>query len=92
MSYEVNATVDTVFNEETVGTNNFKKRIVWVKTDEQYPQDLEIQFNQQNTSKLDGIKAGDKVKVSVNVNGRKNTKNGVEKVFNSLVGYSISKL
>ena len=83
--------MDTVFNEETVGNNNFKKRILWVKTDEQYPQDLEVQFNQQNTSKLDGYKAGDKVKVMVNVNGRKNVKNGVEKVFNSLVGFSISK-
>ena len=91
MSYEFNGTVDTVFNEETVGQNGFKKRVLWVKTDEQYPQDLEIQFNQQNTSKLDGVRAGDKVKVGVNVNGRKTSKNGTEKVFNSLVGFSISK-
>ena len=62
MSYEFNGTVDTVFNEETVGQKGFKKRVLWVKTDEQYPQDLEIQFNQQNTSKLDGIKAGIRLK------------------------------
>lgn len=91
MTHEILGTVDTVFNEETVGNNGFKKRILWVVTDEQYPQDLEVQFNQQNTPKLDGIQAGDKVKVMVNVNGRKNTKNGVERVFNSLIGYSITK-
>ena len=92
MSYEIKAKVDTVFAEETVGTNNFKKRVVWVETEEQYPQTLEIQFNQNNTSMLDGFKEGDKVKVMVNVNGRKNTKGENTRVFNSLVGFSISKL
>ena len=31
-------------------------------------------------------------KLGVNVNGRKTSKNGTEKVFNSLVGFSITKL
>lgn len=92
MSYEIKAKIDTVFPEETVGTNNFKKRAVWVETDEQYPQTLEVQFNQNNTSMLDGYKEGDKVKIMVNVNGRKNTKGDNTRVFNSLIGYSISRL
>ena len=91
MSYIVEGVIDTVFNEETVGNNGFKKRVLWITTEEQYSQTLEIQFTQNNTDMLDGYKAGEKVKVSVNVNGRKNTKNGEDRVFNSLVGYSISR-
>jgi single-strand DNA-binding protein len=92
MSYEIEGLVDSVFNEETVGNNGFKKRILWLKTEEQYPQELEIQFNQNNTDLLDGFKEGDRVKVSVNVNGRKNTKGEVVRIFNSLVGYRIKRL
>ena len=91
MSYEFEGVVDTVFDEETVGNNGFKKRVLWVKTEEQYPQELEVQFNQNNTDLLDGFKEGDRVKVSVNVNGRKNTKGDNTRVFNSLVGFRISR-
>ena len=91
MSYEIEGVVDTVFNEEIVGTNNFKKRVLWVTTEEQYSQTLEVQFNQNNVDMLDGVKEGDRVKVSVNVNGRKNTKGDNTRVFNSLVGFRISR-
>lgn len=91
MSYIVEGVIDTVFDTETVGNNNFQKRIVWVTTEEQYSQTLEIQFTQNNVDMLDGYKAGEKIKISVNVNGRKNEKNDVVRVFNSLVGYQISR-
>ena len=91
MSYIVEGVIDTVFDTETVGNNNFQKRIVWVTTEEQYSQTLEIQFTQNNVDMLDGYKAGEKIKISVNVNGRKNEKNDVVRVFNSLIGYQISR-
>lgn len=89
MSYVIDGVIDTVFNEETVGQNGFKKRVLWLKTEEQYSQTLEVQFTQQNTDMLDGYKAGEKVRVTMGVGGRKNTKNGEDRVFNSLNGFGI---
>ena len=92
MSYVVDGTVDTVFETQTVGQNGFKKRILWLKTNEQYSQMLEISFNQQNTDLLDGFSAGDNVKVTMGVGGRKSERNGEEKVFNSLNGFGIQRI
>ena len=92
MSYIIDGVIDTVFNEEEFGTNGFKKRVLWLKTEEQYSNTLEIQFTQQNTDLLDGLKSGERVRVTFGIAGRKNEKDGKERVFNSLNGFGISKL
>ena len=92
MNVTIEGIIDTVFNEETVGANNFKKRVLWLKTEEQYSNTLEIQFTQQNTDLLDGVKSGERVRVTFGIAGRKNEKDGKERVFNSLNGFGISKL
>ena len=92
MSYIIDGVIDTVFPEETVGNNGFKKRVLWLKTEEQYSQTLEVQFTQYNVELLDGYNSGDRVRVTMGVGGRKNEKDGKERVFNSLNGYGISKL
>ena len=84
--------IDTVFPEEQIGNNGFKKRVLWIKTEEEYTNTLEIQFTQYNTEMLDGFKAGDRVRVVFGVAGRKNEKDGKERVFNSLNGFGISKI
>ena len=92
MSYQIDGVIDTVFPEETVGQNGFKKRVLWLKTEEQYSQTLEIQFTQYNVDLLDGFQNGDRVLVTMGVNGRKTEKDGKERVFNSLNGFGIAKI
>jgi len=93
MSYKVIGIVDTVFNEETVGNNGFLKRLIWIQTEEQYSQVLQIEFNKANTDLLDGYEPGQKVEVTFNINGRKNNSSQYgERVFNSLVGFQIKRL
>ena len=92
MSYIIDGVIDTVFPEETFGQNGFKKRVLWLKTEEQYPQTLEVQFTQYNVGLLDGFQNGDRVRVTLGVNGRKTEKDGKERVFNSLNGFGIAKI
>lgn len=85
---EVIGTVKVIGAEETVGAaGTFKKRLVVVQTDEQYPQSIPVDFVQDKCSVLDKYAIGDKVKVSVNVRG--NEYNG--KYYVSLNGWKIEK-
>lgn len=82
--------VINVFPEQKI-TANFTKRVLWLKTDEQYPQTLEIQFVNQNVDLLDNFSSGDMAEVTFGVNGKLNSKGGEDRVFNSLTGYRIIK-
>lgn len=82
--------VINVFPEQKI-TDNFTKRVLWLKTDEQYPQTLEIQFVNQNVDLLDNFSSGDRAEVTFGVNGKLNSKGGEDMVFNSLTGYRIIK-
>jgi hypothetical protein len=85
---EVIGTVKVIGAEEIVGAaGTFKKRLVVVQTDEQYPQSIPVDFVQDKCSVLDKYAIGDKVKVSVNVRG--NEYNG--KYYVSLNGWKIEK-
>lgn len=84
-------TATDVFATETV-TDNFQKRVLWLKTEEQYPQHIEIQFVNQNTGLLDDIKAGDRVEVTFDIRGKQHTKGDRTYIFNSLNGWAIRKM
>jgi hypothetical protein len=59
-----------VLNEtESIGTKDFKKRLVVVQTDEQYPQTIPVEFTQDKTSLLNNFKIGDFVKIGINLRG-----------------------
>ena len=86
---EILGTVKVIGAEETVGAaGTFKKRLVVVQTDEQYPQSIPVDFVQDKCSVLDKYAIGDKVKISVNVRG--NEYNG--KYYVSLNGWKIEKI
>ena len=71
--------------------SGFQKRTVVVKTAEQYPQELPIDFLKDAVDKLDDISEGDNVKVGVNLRGGKYTdKKGEEVNTVSLVGWFIN--
>ena len=89
MSYKLKGTITGVFPIEQI-TDRFSKSVIWLKTDEQYPQQIEIQFVNQNAYLVDNVKAGDTVEVQFGIQGKFSEKNG--KVYNSLNGYGMAKV
>lgn len=89
LTVEVVRVLDTTVS----GQNDFKSRKLHVKTIEQYPQTLEIEFNQGNALLLDNLAPGQKLKVDINLKGREWTNaEGKVSVFNKLEGWKIEKL
>lgn len=71
-------------------SSSFKKREVVIRTEEQYPQPLMIEFTQDKVDLPDACKVGDVVTVSINVRGREWTSpQGDVKYFTSLQGWRI---
>ena len=70
---------------ESVGTNNFKKRLLVVETEEQYKQKIPIEFVQDKCDLLDKYQVCQKVTVSINLRG--NEYNG--KYYASVQGWRI---
>ena len=91
-SIVVTGAVVRVLETKVSGLTDFKSRAVHVKTEGQYAQTLEIQFNQGNVTLLDGIVAAQKVNITINLKGREYEKEGNPLVFNSLVGWKIEKI
>ena len=91
MSYKVEAVVTDIFPTDKI-TDRFSKRVIWIKTDEQYPQVWEVQFTNQNIDLLDNINVNDKVEIQFGIQGKKSDKNGNVRIFNSINGFGIRKL
>ena len=51
------------------GSNGFRKREIVITTQEQYPQNILIEFIQDRTSLLDSFQADDFVKIDINLRG-----------------------
>lgn len=79
--------------KETVAvTDSFRKRELIITTNEQYPQDISIEFAQDKTDVLNGYSKGDDVTVGINIRGREwINPEGVAKYFNSIQGWKITK-
>jgi translation initiation factor IF-3 len=79
---------------ETKATSGgFESRSVHVKTDEQYPQVLDIQFTQGKVVELDKFSPGQKVKIDINLRGREWTApSGEISVFNTIQGWKIEEV
>ncbi|HMI07918.1 MAG TPA: DUF3127 domain-containing protein [Flavobacterium sp.] len=82
-----------VINAEQQVSASFKKRELVVTTDEQYPQHIMIEFTQDKCDLLNNYKAGDAVKVSINLRGREWVNpQGETKYFNSIQGWRVEKV
>lgn len=87
---EIQGRIKTIFATETVGQNGFQKRDLVITTDGQYPQDIIIQFQQDNCAVLDRFQVGQIVKIHFNLQGREWTNpKGEVKYFNTVVGWKI---
>lgn len=90
---EIEGTIKLIDETKTYGSNGFRKREMVITTQEQYPQDLLIEFVQDKTNLLDNYKEGQPVKVSINLRGREWTNpQGETKYFNSIQGWRIENL
>lgn len=88
---EITGRIKKVFDEQTFGSG-FRKKEVVITTQEQYPQDIMVEFTQDRISLLDSVNEGDQVKISINIRGREwINPEGVAKYFNSIVGWRIDK-
>lgn len=64
----IQGTIKLIGSTEQV-TDKFKKRQVVVTTNDKYPQDLAIDFTQDNVDMLDKFNVGDTVEVGINLRG-----------------------
>src|SRR5690606_28160966 len=63
-----------------------------ITTQEQYPQDILIEFTQDKIDLLNSVGEGDEVKISINLRGREwINPEGVAKYFNSIQGWRLEK-
>ena len=87
---EIQGRIKTIFAPETVGQNGFQKRDLVITTEEQYPNDILIQFTQQRCDLLNNLKVGQNVRVHFNLRGREWTnQQGEVKYFNTIEGWKI---
>jgi single-strand DNA-binding protein len=78
---------------ESVGSNGFQKRKVWVEIDldSKYPQTIEIEFQGEKCSLADSFKSGDTVDFSLNLRGREwSSPAGETKVFNTITAWKVA--
>ncbi|HKJ05918.1 MAG TPA: DUF3127 domain-containing protein [Flavobacteriaceae bacterium] len=90
MNMEVTGNIIKIGETQTFGSNGFRKREVVIKTSEQYPQTLLIEFIQDKCDLLNNFQVGQDVKISINLRGREWTNpQGEVKYFNSIQGWRI---
>lgn len=71
-------------------TDSFQKREFVIKIeDSEYPQYVSLQLKQDKCPILDRYEEGTKLVVTFNINGRKWTKDGETKYFNSLDAWKL---
>lgn len=87
---EIQGRIKQIFAPESVGANGFQKRDLVITTEEQYPNDIIIQFTQSKCALLDTLQVGQRVNVHFNLQGREWTSpQGEVKYFNTVVGWKI---
>jgi len=64
----VTGTIKVIGSTEQV-SEKFKKRLLVVTTDDKYPQDIPIDFTQDNVDILDKVEIGQVVTVNINLRG-----------------------
>ena len=80
-----------VINDVVQVSDKFKRRDVVITTDDKYPQDVLVQFSQDNVFLVDEFVLEDEVTIGYNIRGREwvNPKTGEVKYFNTIEGWRI---
>ena len=84
----ISGKVKLINETKEYGSNGFRKREIVLTTQEQYPQNILVEFIQDRTNLLDAFNVGDLVKIDINLRGREWTNDkGEIKYFNSIQGW-----
>ena len=88
---EITGTIKHIGPAEPI-TPTFSKRECVIVTDEMYPQTLAVQFAQSRIALLDYVSVGQKVTISINLQGREWTdpRTGEVKYFTTIAGWRIA--
>src|SRR5690606_22007592 len=90
---ELEGKIKMIGETATFGSNNFRKRELVITTEEQYPQDILIEFVQDKCDILNSYSEGQTVKVGINIRGREWVNpQGETKYFNSIQGWCITNV
>lgn len=90
---ELQGKIKMIDETKTYGTGGFRKREMVITTEEQYPQEIMVEFVQDKTELLNTYSVGQDVKISINLRGRAWVNpEGETKYFNSIVGWRIENL
>ena len=90
---EVLGKIKWIDETKTYGNNGFRKRELVVTTEEQYPQNILIEFIQDKCDLLNSYQVGQDVKIGINLKGREWVNpEGETKYFNSIQGWRIESL
>lgn len=89
---EITGRIKKIFDTQDI-TASFKKREFVVTTQEQYPQDIIIEFTQDKTDLLNNYQPGAEVRVAINIRGREwINPEGVARYFNTIQAWRIENL
>ena len=90
---EVQGKIKMIDETKEFGSNGFRKREMVITTEEQYPQQIMIEFVQDKTELLNNFQVGQNVKVSINLRGREwPNPQGEVKYFNSIQGWRVENV
>ena len=92
MSYTIQGKITEIKDEQLI-TASFKKREFVITTQEQYPQEVLLEFTQDKCDELNKANIGQEVKVEFNLRGRKWVNpEGESKYFNTLQAWRIGSV
>ena len=90
---EITGKIKWIDQVKTYGSNGFRKREIVITTQEQYPQNIIIEFVQDKCELLDSYQIGQDVRIGINLRGREWVNpEGQTKYFNSIQGWRIDQL
>ena len=90
---EITGKIKWIDEVKTYGSNGFRKREIVITTQEQYPQNILLEFVQDKCELLDHYQVGQDVRIGINLRGREWVNpEGQTKYFNSIQGWRIDKL
>ena len=90
---EISGKIKWIDETKTYGNNGFRKREVVITTEEQYPQQILVEFIQDKCELLNTYQVGQNVKIGINLRGREWTNpEGETKYLNSIQGWRIDVL
>ena len=89
---EISGKIKWIDEIRTYGSNGFRKKELVITTQEQYPQNILIEFTQEKCELLDKYEIDDNIKIGINIRGREwINPEGQTKYFNSMQGWRIEK-